>query len=107
MAECIALACPRLRNTDPDNQELSIRVPQSDITKDKMSNTWCNHCQKQRTLMDYGHAHHWPSVRAQSLTHGGHYAIAGEYAAWFAAVAMGNQDSINALYAELIGNDDE
>lgn len=102
MAECLALACPRLRNTDPDNRELSIHVPLADITKDKMGNTWCNHCQKQRRLIDYGHDHHWPAVRVKSLTHAGHYAMAGEYAAWFAGVAMGNSDMIDALYAELI-----
>lgn len=102
MAGCMALACPRLKNLDPDNGELSIVVPTFQLTRDKAGNTWCNHCQKQRELMDFAHANHWPAVRVQSLTHQGHYAITADYAGWFMGVAMGNADMIDALYTRLI-----
>lgn len=103
MAECTALACPRLKNTDYSNRELSITVPISQITKDATGHTWCNFCQKQRELMDYGHRHKWPEVSAQGAQ--GRYAILGDADEWYISIACGNQDSIDAFYAELIGNE--
>lgn len=104
MAECTSLACPRLRNTDPDNRELSINVPSSQITRDKSGHTWCNYCEKQRILMDYGKEHHWPDVSAQGVK--GRYAILGDAEEWYISIACSNQDAIDAYYAELIGNDE-
>ena len=104
MAECTALACPRLKNTDPRNRELSITVPSTLITRDKLGHLWCNYCQKQRILMDYGKEHHWPEVRA--VGQNGAYAIAGDAEEWYISIACSNQDAIDAYYAELIGTDE-
>jgi hypothetical protein len=103
MAECTSLVCPRLRNSDYTNRALSIHVPSAQITRDALGHIWCNHCQKQRNLMDYGNAHHWPVVRAQSLTHSGYYALLAEQDEWYISISCGNQDMIDALYAALIG----
>lgn len=103
MAECTALACPRLRNTDPDNRTMNVAVPSSAITKDQMGHTWCNYCQKQRKLMDYGKEHKWPEVHADGAQ--GRYAILGGAEDWYVSIACGNQDSIDAFYRELIGDE--
>jgi hypothetical protein len=102
MAECTALSCPRLNNTDLHNRALSITVPNSLITRDVTGHAWCNFCQKHRELMDYGHDHHWPAVRVQSLTYAGHYALLPEQNEWYISISCGNQDMIGALYAALI-----
>lgn len=104
MAECIALACPRLKNTDPSNRALSVTVSSSLITRDKMGNNWCNYCQKQRKLMDYGKEHHWPEVHAVGTQ--GRYAILADAEDWYISMACSNQDAIDAYYAELIGEDE-
>lgn len=100
MAECIALSCPRLANTDPDNRDMAITVPSSLITRDKMGNTFCNFCQHARAIMDYGHANNWPEVRA------GVYLIPPGHAEWHLSIACGDRNLIEAFYAELIGNEE-
>lgn len=103
MAECTAMGCPRLKNTDPGNRELSVYVSPDRITRDKEGHTWCNYCQKQRRLMDYGKEHKWPEVRAQGIQ--GRYAIIADEEEWYISMACGNQDLVDAFYVELIGNE--
>lgn len=102
-AECTALSCQRLRNTDPSNRALSITVPSSEITNDMMGHTWCNYCYKCRELMNYGKEHHWPAVRAQGKN--GTYALLHDADEWYISIACGNQDSIDAFYHKLIGDE--
>lgn len=103
MAQCIALACPRLSNTDPDSRELAVNFPRGLLTHDALGNGWCNFCQKQRELMDYGNEHDWPAVRVQGAQ--GRYALLNDAADWYASIACGKQDMIDALYNSLIGNE--
>lgn len=104
MAGCIALSCPRLQNADPDNRAMSITVPSSQISRDRMGNTFCNFCQHARHLMDYGHANNWPEVRA--VGEHGRYLIPAGYREWYASIACGDANLIEAFYAELIGSEE-
>lgn len=102
MAQCTALACPRLKNSDPDNRELAVDFPRSLLTRDTLGNGWCNFCQKQRELMDYGHKHNWPEVHVTGQMR---YGILAGQRDWYSSIACGKQDMIDALYASLIGNE--
>lgn len=91
---CTAVSCPRLRDF-----EMSIELTEDEAARDVFGNIWCNHCQKHRELMNWGHAHRFPAVRARGKQW---YAIVEGKADWYASVACGNQDMIDALYATLI-----
>ena len=106
MAQCTALACPRLANMDLDNRALALTFSSSLATRDTSGNTWCNYCYKHRELMDYGKAHHWPAIRAMALD-GYYYAIAEGQENWFQSIAGSRQDVIDAYYAECIGEQEQ
>lgn len=98
MAECMSLACPRLRNPDPDNRALSINVPSSLITRTKSGHTFCNYCEKQRRLLDWAHKRQYPAIRARGER--AYYAIAEGEWQWVTSIIANCQDAIDAFYAE-------
>lgn len=103
MARCTALACPRLKNFDPTNRAMSITVASSQVTRDKAGHTWCNFCQKQRELMNYGHEHKWPAVQIyDARLKQNVYMLLHDAHDWFATIACSNQETIDNLYTELI-----
>lgn len=97
-AGCTTVNCPR--DIDPG---ASMSLSKSRMHQDHSGNYWCPACQKRCALMDYGHEHHWPEVRAVGQQ--GRYAILGEQSEWFISLSMGDQDLVDAFYAELIGTE--
>ena len=94
---CAALACPRISNMD-----LPYVVSSHELSQDAAGHSWCNFCERQRLLMDWASEHRWPAVRVQGKMR---YAIyGGDGSDWFASVAGGNQDMVDALYETLIEN---
>lgn len=98
MAGCTTIGCPRIAA----DYTAPVRLPKSKLLQDTSGNYWCTACRRRYELMNWAQEHHWPESRVQSLTHQGHYAIAGNEADWFASVAMGNADMIDALYTRLL-----
>lgn len=97
--DCTAVSCPRLRDID-----MSIRLKPDEADKDKLGNIWCNLCRKHLELMNWAHAHRYPSVRVRGQQW---YAITAGKQDWYASVACGCQDMIDALYATLIEQEEE
>lgn len=82
---------------------MSITVPSVQLTRDKTGRKWCNYCQKQRELMDYGHEHHWPAFQIYDARFEQDvYLLLHDAHDWFSTIACSNQKAIDNLYAELI-----
>lgn len=94
-AGCTTINCPRYRDIDAP-----VEMPKSQLLQDKRGNYWCTECRKRYELMDWGNEHHWPEVRATGQR--GTYATLDDYADWFANVALGTQDLVDAMYTTLI-----
>jgi hypothetical protein len=103
MAQCTALSCPRLKNSDPDDTSMQVNFSNLLVTRDVIGNTWCNYCLKQCALVDWGKEHHWPEIYATGQY--GRYAIAEGKSEWIATVFCSQQDAIDAYHAEVIGNE--
>lgn len=104
MAQCTALACPRLR-ADPDDRSMAINFSSTLVTRDVLGNTWCNHCIKQCELINWGKAHNWPEIHGTGER--GRYALAQGEREWQASILTSNQDAINAYHASTVGAGNE
>lgn len=103
MAECMALACPRLHNTDYDNRELSLNVPSTLIAYSATGHAFCNHCWKQRRLLDWAHKRQFPAIRA--MCEGLGYVAIGEGEwNWITSIIGNRKEAIDAFFTEAIGD---
>lgn len=105
MAQCTALSCPRLLNSDSDNRSLAISFSSGSATRDCLGHVWCNLCWKQPALVAWAKKHNWPELHATGEQ--GKYAIAEGCWQWTTSIILCNQDAIDAFYAEAIGNEED
>jgi hypothetical protein len=103
MAQCTALACPRL-HADPEDRTMAIDFSSSLVTRDALGNTWCNYCIKQCELINWGKAHNWPEIHVTGER--GRYAIAQGQWHWLTSVMGSNQDAIDAYHAAVIAGNE-